>query len=221
MRSNMKYLLLLSLVMAIALCISLTGCDSSSDSTSNSDQGNANSLENLKSRAATVTEYSCDFNRHFGSEIIEGRLLYKDENIRFEMFGITPEDTTVTIVNQEKNQTYTYNRKMGKGQVDEPAAFLLDVPLPGEIMSVLTTDNCSFTGQSERDGLKCTAFKATDVQFFGFKFTGDIVVANESGLPVYVSGQREEIPVVYEYKNYSTATLPAQEFSAPGDIDFH
>lgn len=211
MRTYIKYFTVLSLV----ICIAMAGCGSDSD------QGSQNSLENLKARAATVTEYSCDFNRRFGSEIIEGRLLYKDENIRFEMFGITPEDTTVTIVNQEKNQTYTYNRKMGKGQVDEPAAFLLDVPLPGEIMSVLTTDNCSFTGQSERDGLKCTAFKATNVQFFGFKFTGDIVVANESGLPVYVSGQREEIPIVYEYKDYSTAALPEQEFSAPDDIDFH
>lgn len=210
-------LLLLILCMAAIAC----GCDPGSSVDSKPDAGDPNSLENLKTRAASVNEYSCDFTRQFGSEKVEGRLYYKDENIRFEMFGASPEDTTVTIVNQEENKTYTYNTKMKKGQITEPAAFLLDVPLPGEIMSVLNIENSSFVGQPERDGQKCTSFQVTEAQFYGFKFTGEIAFANDSGLPVYASGSRDSINLAYEYKNYSLSGVSMSEFSPPAEIEFH
>lgn len=208
-------------MLTLFFCLVLSGCGTSfsSDSDKQPDTGNQNSLANLKERAAEASQFSCDFTRRFGTETVEGRLHFKEDNIRFEMFGASPEDTTVTIVNQEENKTYTYNNRMNKGQVDEPAAFLLDVPLPGEIMSALTVDNCSFTGQPERDGQKCTAFQATDVQFYGYKFTGEIVIANQSGLPIYISGKRGEIPVAYEYRNFSD-DVSTVEFLPPETISF-
>jgi len=214
---NKKYLV----YMALLLCLGLAGCGSAllDDSNPTVNAGDPNSLDNLKIKAAEKSEYKCDFSRRFGTESIQGQLYYNNENIRFEMVGASPEDKTITIVNQEEDKTYTYNTLMNKGQMDEPAAFLLDVPLPGEIMSVLTVDNCSFTGQSEREGKKCTAFRAADVQFYGYKFSGEIMIDNETGLPLFISGKRGEIPVVYEYKNFS-ADVSASVFIPPSTVSF-
>lgn len=214
-----KYLV----VFVTAGCILAAGCGlgPEPDNGAFSDSGNQNSLENLKSRSATVDEYSCDFRRQFGSEEVKGRLYYDEENIRFDMLGATPEDTTVTIVNQEDNKTYTYNDKIAKGYVQEPAAFLLDVPLPGEIMSVLNSDNCAFASQFDLNGQKCTSFQATEVQFFGYKFTGEIAIDNESGLPLFIKGNKGTIPILYEYSNYAISGVPRSTFAMPDNIDFY
>lgn len=224
MRFRSKYLVWPILALCLALSMSLAGCNKDTDTDSSLDSkiesGDPNSLEKLKARASGSNEYNCDFTRQFGSEKVEGRLYYKDENIRFDMFGASPDDTTVTIVNQEENKTYTYNTKMKKGAVQSPSAFLLDVPLPGEIMSVLNSENSSFVGEPERDGQKCTSFQVTEAQFFSFKFTGEIAIANDSGLPVYASGSRDSINLAYEFKNYSTTGVPMSKFSPPQDIVF-
>lgn len=179
-------------------------------------------LAAMQAKSKSLTQYSFDYVRQIDNQQTKGKFYYKDGNIRFEVTGATPEDTTVTIVNKSQGHSYIYNTKIKKGENASDTNFFQDVPLPQEIMSVLTPDNTKFLNQENVQGQNCSLFTVNQIQLPGSTFIGKVWIFAEQGVPTVLDGFRtgNTKHFRYEYQNFKTGDISDSLFQAPGDIEF-
>lgn len=178
-----------------------------------------NDLDSLKQQAKQVEAYSCDITRIMDGDTVNGKLYYSTGDIRFELYGKSKDDITVTIVNTNDNKTYIYNTKLKTGEVSQVAYFSQDIPTVKEIMDSITSDNSHFQNAILLNDKEYAIYGLDNMPLFGGPITGQIYIGTDNGMPLSVEGIRSGRQVNFQYTNFVFGPIDPAMFEAPADID--